>query len=116
MLETWVLYVYLFAASYSLAWERTPGLSEAECKEMAWEVDPAQGVARCFRWGQPKSYNWSPPWHDEPTPPIRDRPVLPGRKRVEMPGWKLAPHICGYAACWPTNGPGNALLPVREPH
>ena len=29
---------------------------------------------------------------------------------------KLVPHICGIAWCLPVNGPGNALLPAREPH
>jgi hypothetical protein len=31
--------------------------------------------------------------------------------------WKLVPHICGVAPpCWPVHGPGNAMLPAREPH
>ena len=30
---------------------------------------------------------------------------------------KLVPHICGIGWCLPVvDGPGNALLPVREPH
>ena len=29
---------------------------------------------------------------------------------------KLVPHICGFGWCLPVDGPGNTLLPVREPH
>jgi hypothetical protein len=49
---TWVLVVWLFAAGDRLHWERTPGLSEHVCKKLAWQVDPAQGVAKWRQMGQ----------------------------------------------------------------
>jgi hypothetical protein len=84
---TWVLIVWLFAGHDRFRGEdqfdveRTPGLSKSVCYELAWQVDPAQGFAKCIGWGQPMPY-W-PPWLERPkSPPIRDRSDLPGRRRV----------------------------------
>lgn len=89
MPETWVLIVWLFAAGGRLDWERTPGLSESVCNELAWEVDPARGVAKCIRWGTTRP--WPPP---------------PGFERPRSPSYDCA-------NCFPL--PGQAGLSLMEP-
>jgi hypothetical protein len=54
MLVTW-----LFVTPDRFKRDRTPGLSESVCQELASEVDWAQGFAACFRWGQ-RAPHWPP--------------------------------------------------------
>jgi hypothetical protein len=82
MLETWVLITWLFVTVDRFERERTPGLSEDVCKELAEQVDWTQGFATCIRWGAPR-----PHW-----PPGFERPKK--RKRAWTP-WNPSLSSCG---------------------
>jgi hypothetical protein len=67
---------------------RMTGLSRAECRERLWTTEGDRTArGECI-----------------------------GAEGMTTKSLKLVPHICGFGWCLPVNGPGNAMLPARQPH
>jgi hypothetical protein len=91
MQETFTLLALIYVGGDDFELIRRPGLTRRDCQMQAFRIESDRGaMAFCF---------------DDPEGPVQ----RPGR-----PSPRLAPHICGYGGCWPTDGPGNSMLYIER--
>ena len=112
-----VLLALLYVGGGEFEIIRKPNLTRDECAMASFHIEDQDRGARAWCFVDSDEAPWRPAQDLNLTHPVCGIACwcgrsLPGRKRGE-----LVPHICSFSGCWPVHdGPGNALMPAREPH